>query len=133
MLMRRLKNEEYRLKNKRVSGKYMLDVKVEIRHSNIGYKLPHFFSEKYIFYDLTLNGKHYLLIEGKDMLTAKVVKLHSHILENRFGIKVIYLSKSINPSLRELSLKREYHLLYLIIKYIYPIWEFFLTNPVPKR
>ncbi len=92
-----LKTKEY-LEN-------MLDVKVEIRHSNIGYKLPHFFSEKYIFYDLTLNGKHYLLIEGKDMLTAKVVKLHSHILENRFGIKVIYLSKSINPSLRRAFIK----------------------------
>jgi len=35
-----LKTKEY-LEN-------MLDVKVEIRHSNIGYKLPHFFSEIYI-------------------------------------------------------------------------------------
>ena len=77
-----------------------LDVRAEIRSTDLSAQLPYFYSEYYQFYDLDLNGGSHLLCEGRNILVAKQVRTQLTELESRIGRQTIYLSTEINAILR---------------------------------
>ena len=77
-----------------------LDVRAEIRSTDLSAQLPYFYSEYYRFYDLDMNGVSYLLCEGRDILVAKQVRTQLTELESRIGKQTVYLSTEINANLR---------------------------------
>ncbi len=77
-----------------------LDVKAEISSTDTLAKLPYFYTELYRLYYLILNGVSYLLCEGREILTAKQVRIQLSELENRTGKRAIYLNAEITANLR---------------------------------
>ncbi len=77
-----------------------LDVRAEIRSTDLSAQLPYFYSEYYRFYDLDMNGVSYLLCEGRDILVAKQVRTQLTELESRTGRQTIFLCTEINANLR---------------------------------